>query len=171
MKLFFHPFIVESKVPSEPVRMSCLEWVVLNEDWKLVRGFRFVIDPTDWEMTGDGAINEAGDSFNRMVVLGHPIEKALQKFISDHDQCNVAYCIDAEKAFEILIYEAKKAGVTASTRITDRRSAKDKTDQPFDLKNGIRPLVEFYTKQCPSEFETYSPETSIELIVNRSKPT
>ena len=164
MTLFFQPFIVESKIPAESIRMSRLDWVVLNNDLKLVRGFSFHIDPitSGWEMTEDGAINESGYSFDRMTVLGHPIEKVLQKFIEDHDQCETAITTDCARAFAILVYEAQKAGLRATRRIEDRRCLGTYTDEAMDLKGGLQPLINFFVRESERPgFYEFTPLTEM----------
>lgn len=163
MTLFFHPFLMESKIPEESVRLARLDWWVLSDEWRIVRGFQFYVDPvtSGWEMTEDGAVCESGDTFDRLAVIGHPIAKVLQKFIDDHDVCESAVCVDSDAAFAILVYEAQKAGLRANTRITDRRSLKDYTEQRFDMKGGLKPFVEFFIKPDGHGFHEFNPTMTI----------
>lgn len=163
MTLFFHPFLMESKIPDESVRLARLDWWVLTDDWHLARGFTFHIDPvtSGWEMTEDGAVSQSGDNFNRLAVLGHPVATVLQKFMDDHDVCETAICMDTDAAFAILVYEAQRAGLRAKTHITDRRSLKQYTDQVFDFRDGLKPLVEYFIKPDGHGFPEFSPITTI----------
>lgn len=164
MTLFFHSFLMESKIPEESVRLARLDWVVLNEDWKIVRGFQFHIDPiaSEWEMTEDGSICESGESYNRLSVIGHPVKSVLQKFIDDHDACNTAVTVDCDRTFAILIYEAQKAGLRANTHIENRISLGSYTDEFLDLKDGLKPLVDFFVKKCPdSVFMEFNPVSTL----------
>ena len=152
---------MESIVPEEPVRMSRLNWVVLNDECKIVRGYSFNIDPTDWGMTEQGAVNQTGDSFDRIATIGHPVATVLQKFIDDHDACDTVFCVDCDAAFAILIYEAKRAGLRANRPITDRRSMKEFTDKLPDMKNGMQPLVDFFIRKCPNELFEFTPVSEL----------
>lgn len=161
MTLFFNTFIAESKIPEEPVRLARLDWVVLSDEWRIVRGFQFHIDPTDWGMTEDGALIESGDTFNRLAVMGHPINKVLEKFIYDHDQCETAITMDCDRCFAILVYEAQKAGLRAQTRISDRRSLGEYTDESLDLKANIQPLIDFFVKKGENGFYEFNPVQTV----------
>lgn len=163
MTLFFHPFLMIPKSADESVRLARLDWWVLSDEWRIIRGYQFHIDPvaSGWEMTEDGAVCESGDTFDRPAVVGHPVENVLRKFIDDHDVCQTAIAVDADAAFAILIYEAKKAGIAATKRITDRRSLKDYTDQRFDMKGGLKPFVEFFIKPGGHGFPEFNPVTTL----------
>lgn len=163
MTLFFNTFIAESKMPAEPARLARLDWIVLSDENRIVRGFQFYIDPlaSNWEMTEEGALVESGHSFNLLALIGHPIEKVLAKFIYDHDFCQRVVTPDCERCFSILIEEACRVRVSAKTRIKDRVCLGNYADEALDLKGGLQPLIDFFVKKDEKGFfEFVVPKTA-----------
>ena len=133
--------------PDEPTRMSRLAWAVLNDDNKLIRGFDFCIDPTDWGMTEPGAVADDGATFDRLFVIGHAAKKVLEKFIYDYENASELFVVSVDDFTALLIAEARRYQVGARTKPDIKHSLIDRANAPtLDLSAGVNPLIAYFTQ-------------------------
>lgn len=147
LKLIAHAYRMTPANPDESPRMSRLAWVVLNDDNKLIRGFDFYIDPTEWGMTEAGAVADDCSTFDRLFVIGHAPKFVLEKFIYDYESASELFVVSVESFTDILTAEARRYKVGARTKPEIKHSLTDRPNAPtLDLSAGVKPLIEYFTQ-------------------------
>ena len=146
-KLIAHVYRMTPTNPDKSPRMSRLAWVVLNDDNKLIRGFDFYIDPTDWQMTEPFAVADDGASFDRLYVVGKPPKFVIEKFIYDYEHARELFVVDVAAFTELLIGEARRYQVGAREKPEIKHSLIDRANAPtLDLSGGVQPLIVYFTQ-------------------------
>lgn len=147
MKLVAHAYRMTPSDPDEQARLSRLAWALLNDDNKLIRGFDFYIDPTDWEMTELFAVSDDGASFDRLYLVGHAPKFVIEKFIHDYEKAAELFVVDVADFTALLTSEARRYHVGARNKPEVKHSLIDRENAPMlDLSAGINPLIQYFTQ-------------------------
>ena len=145
-RVFAHAYRMTPANPDEPIRMSRLSWVVLNDDNKPIRGFDFCIDPTDWEMTETGAVSDDGASFDRLYVIGHAPKTVIEKFIYDYENASELFVVNIDDFISLLTAEARRYQIGAREKPDIKHSLTERPNAPtLDLSRSIEPLILYFT--------------------------
>lgn len=146
-KLIAHAYRMTPTNPDESPRMSRLAWVVLNDDNKLIRGFDFYIDPTDWGMTEPGAVADDGATFDRLYVIGHAPKFVIEKFICDYEHARELFVVSVDDFTALLTAEARRYHIGAREKPDIKHSLIDRANAPtLDLSGGVNPLIAYFTQ-------------------------
>lgn len=146
-KLIAHAYRMTPANPDEPTRMSRLAWALLNDDNKLIRGFDFCIDPTDWAMTEPGAVADDGATFDRLFAIGYAPKFVIEKFIYDYENARELFVVDVAAFTELLTGEARRYQIGAREKPGAKHSLVDRANATtLDLSAGIQPLIVYFTQ-------------------------
>lgn len=95
-------------------RITGLSWVMLNDENKIVRGFRFKVKHTVGETGFPPEIKQSEEE------QGNPAKYVIDRFLSDYDSADFLIAHGLKRNFGLLAAEAIRYKSRAKTRIENR---------------------------------------------------